>query len=182
MNILNVVISDFKIVLFFSIKLKSNSQLIGSLSVYKINWKNNSVNIGYWMAENFTRKGYTSESLEYLMKYLKEVYINKIYAFTFTNNTGSIKVLEKKGFILLKNITVGKRDASIYCLTIGRGENMELGLGKNEVRLTSHDPRWKLEFEIIKNEIIQNTDIAPDNIEHIGSTSIPGIDAKPIID
>ncbi|WP_315120250.1 GrpB family protein [uncultured Clostridium sp.] len=57
--------------------------------------------------------------------------------------------------------------------------------GESQVRIIEvvpHDPKWKEEYlreskiihNIMKEEIIQ--------IHHIGSTAIPGIEAKPIID
>jgi GrpB-like predicted nucleotidyltransferase (UPF0157 family) len=57
-----------------------------------------------------------------------------------------------------------------------------LGLHKDKVELFSYNEAWKLEFEREK-EILSN--ILKDNaldIQHIGSTAIPGLCAKPIID
>lgn len=59
---------------------------------------------------------------------------------------------------------------------------MNLGLKKNEVILVPHDAGWKREFAGTKEEIIKHTSIQPHQIEHIGSTSIEGIQAKPVID
>lgn len=50
------------------------------------------------------------------------------------------------------------------------------------ILVVSYNPSWKNEFERIKNELaigLKNTFIA---IEHVGSTSVPGLYAKPIID
>jgi GrpB-like predicted nucleotidyltransferase (UPF0157 family)/RimJ/RimL family protein N-acetyltransferase len=46
-----------------------------------------------------------------------------------------------------------------------------------------YNPEWPLQFEVIKKEYesyLQGADIV--SIEHVGSTSIPGLAAKPIID
>ncbi|WP_226675258.1 GrpB family protein [Mesobacillus jeotgali] len=59
---------------------------------------------------------------------------------------------------------------------------MRLGLKKDEVRLDAYNPEWRNEFDRVKNAIIENTNIADHRIEHIGSTAIIGMDAKPIID
>jgi GrpB-like predicted nucleotidyltransferase (UPF0157 family) len=56
------------------------------------------------------------------------------------------------------------------------------GMKKNELRLLPHDPVWKDDFIAEKNRIttvLQNSTI---QIEHVGSTSIPTIHAKPILD
>jgi len=51
------------------------------------------------------------------------------------------------------------------------------------VVLGDHDPEWKLIFEQEKERIQQHTNPKEiHRIEHFGSTSIPGIKAKPYID
>ncbi|MFE3575051.1 GrpB family protein [Lysinibacillus sp. NPDC059133] len=59
---------------------------------------------------------------------------------------------------------------------------MILGLKKNEVKIVPYDSEWKNEFMRACSEIKEHTNIQLDRIQHIGSTSIDGIQAKPIID
>ncbi|USK54529.1 GrpB family protein [Cytobacillus solani] len=59
---------------------------------------------------------------------------------------------------------------------------MELGLKSDEVRLVDYTPEWKKEFIRVKKELIENTNLEENRIEHIGSTAIKGMSAKPIID
>ena len=59
---------------------------------------------------------------------------------------------------------------------------MNLGLKNNEVRLVEYSPKWRDEFERSKNLILDHTHIPENRIEHMGSTSIIGMSAKPIID
>jgi len=57
-----------------------------------------------------------------------------------------------------------------------------LGVPRSEVRLASHDPRWLDCYTAAANDLkecLGNRLIA---IEHVGSTAVPGLDAKPIID
>lgn len=65
-----------------------------------------------------------------------------------------------------------------------RRENilMRLGLKRNEVRLVPHNQEWIEEFLRVKKDIVRETRLEPYRIEHIGSTAIRGIEAKPIID
>jgi GrpB-like predicted nucleotidyltransferase (UPF0157 family) len=64
----------------------------------------------------------------------------------------------------------------------GGGYCMELGLNPDEVRLADHSPGWKKEFQKVRKNLLENTNIPDSHIVHIGSTAITGIPAKPIID
>lgn len=59
---------------------------------------------------------------------------------------------------------------------------MILGLKNNEVRIVPFEMEWKNEFSNVKKEIQLALEIDENRIEHIGSTAIEGISAKPIID
>lgn len=59
---------------------------------------------------------------------------------------------------------------------------MELGLKKNEVRLVPFSKLWQNEFIKVKQDIREKTNIEDRYIEHIGSTAILGMMAKPILD
>ncbi len=51
-----------------------------------------------------------------------------------------------------------------------------------QVVVVPHDPHWKTEFMVEADRVEQAIGPAVVNIHHIGSTAIPGIHAKPIID
>lgn len=59
---------------------------------------------------------------------------------------------------------------------------MELGLKKDEVKVVPYTADWGTEFLKVKKEIHQCTDISKNRIEHIGSTAIKDMLAKPILD
>lgn len=59
---------------------------------------------------------------------------------------------------------------------------MKLGLTGDEIKLMEQTAEWSEEFKRVKQEIIGNTGIEDKRIEHIGSTAIKEIKAKPIID
>jgi GrpB-like predicted nucleotidyltransferase (UPF0157 family) len=50
------------------------------------------------------------------------------------------------------------------------------------ITLSEYDPEWPKIFEIEKQSILKTTSTWIIAVEHIGSTSIPGLIAKPIID
>ena len=59
---------------------------------------------------------------------------------------------------------------------------MNLGLKRGIVKVVSYDPRWVRIFNIEKKLIKGLFGRSIGVIEHVGSTSIPGMPAKPIID
>lgn len=57
-----------------------------------------------------------------------------------------------------------------------------LGLKRGTVKLLPHNPKWAELFEEERQLLINTFGDTIIAIEHIGSTSIPGIPAKPILD
>lgn len=60
--------------------------------------------------------------------------------------------------------------------------SQSIGLQRGLVSLSSYDPQWHLLFEKERNSLLKALGDDIINIEHIGSTSIPGMAAKPLID
>jgi len=52
----------------------------------------------------------------------------------------------------------------------------------NTLVILPYDPNWKTEFERIRDFLMEHIGDLVIKIEHIGSTSVPGLCAKPIID
>ena len=50
------------------------------------------------------------------------------------------------------------------------------------VSLSEHDPAWADRYRAEKRELIERLGTAAPEIEHIGSTAVPGLLAKPIVD
>jgi GrpB-like predicted nucleotidyltransferase (UPF0157 family) len=59
---------------------------------------------------------------------------------------------------------------------------MILGLRRGEVRLVAHQPGWPAAFVSEKERLAQRLGISGQEIEHVGSTAVPDLVAKPIID
>lgn len=56
--------------------------------------------LGYWLAEPFWGKGFMTEVVKTIIRYgFEELNLIRIYAKVFSTNAGSIKVLEKCGFV-----------------------------------------------------------------------------------
>ena len=57
-----------------------------------------------------------------------------------------------------------------------------LGLEHGRVKLVAHDVRWARLFESTANQIREALGNKAVAVEHVGSTAIPGLVAKPILD
>lgn len=55
-------------------------------------------------------------------------------------------------------------------------------MDQQHVRLTHHDPRWRQEFEQTRSSILQSCEGWVVAVEHVGSTAIAGLVARPTID
>lgn len=50
------------------------------------------------------------------------------------------------------------------------------------IAVVDYDPSWPLEFEGLKARVLRALGDIAVSVEHVGSTSVPGLAAKPIID
>ncbi len=57
-----------------------------------------------------------------------------------------------------------------------------IGLKRGVVKLSKYDPEWKTLFEEESNKLLTVASDYLEDVQHIGSTAIPGIVSKPIID
>ena len=53
---------------------------------------------------------------------------------------------------------------------------------ESELHISTYDPLWPLEFEAERQRISQTLGPIARRIDHSGSTAVPGLDAKPIMD
>ena len=65
----------------------------------------------------------------------------------------------------LKSVTIGKPQSA-----------------KDGIIIVDYDPNWPIVFESLKKDIDHAFKDIPHQVEHVGSTSVPGLCAKPIID
>lgn len=89
-----------KSVIHFFIFLRSNHQLVGSITLDNIRYgPSQSATLGYWLGKEFSKKGIMTEGLKSLIIYANEsVGISRIEAATLPNNTASRRLLEKCNF------------------------------------------------------------------------------------
>ncbi|MCX4834164.1 GrpB family protein [Streptomyces sp. NBC_01016] len=64
------------------------------------------------------------------------------------------------------------------------GDQTELigGQEKREIRVVAYDPAWPVAFERERRRIVDAVGPVVRRVDHVGSTAVPGLVAKPIID
>ncbi|MDR2591024.1 MAG: GNAT family N-acetyltransferase [Oscillospiraceae bacterium] len=84
----------------FIITEKITNSKIGTVSIKDIDYSDHSCEISYMIAENdFQRKGFASEAVIAMMKKMNVEGITTFRAEIHINNTASIKMIEKLGFL-----------------------------------------------------------------------------------
>ena len=89
-----------KPITFFAIA--SEQEAIGSIGLmFGEDVHRYTAELGYWLAEPFWDKGIMTEVVSKFTDFAFEIFeLNRIFAEPYTNNTASVRVLEKSGFIL----------------------------------------------------------------------------------
>lgn len=83
----------------FAIRLKSDEAFMGGIGL-TLNIENNRAELGYWLAEPFWNKGYTTEAVQAILQFGFEVLqLNKIIAVYVDTNIASGKIMVKNGMV-----------------------------------------------------------------------------------
>lgn len=103
--------------------LEARNKVIGFISLKNINLTTKVSNIGYWIGEQYWGMGFGTEAVCIVVGYAFSVIgLNKICAFVYPDNKGSIRVLEKNGFKIagqvneLHRISGSYRNSLIYII------------------------------------------------------------------
>ena len=83
---------------FYSWVIQFKDEIVGTIGAYDYEPQTNSIEIGYSIFRNAWGKGYATEALSEVIRYLfEEKSMNKVHAWCHMENTASQKVLEKVG-------------------------------------------------------------------------------------
>jgi len=74
------------------------------------------------------------------------------------------------------------KDAKSGALAARASSNLSLGLESGIVRLVEYDERWPALFAAESARMLSAVSEFPLTLEHIGSTAVPGLCAKPVLD
>ena len=83
----------------FAIRNKNGRAFMGGIGL-TMDLENNRAELGYWIAEKFWNKGYTTEAVNEILKFsFEELQLNKVIAVYVNTNIASGKIMEKNGMI-----------------------------------------------------------------------------------
>lgn len=161
----------------------SSQEFIGRAGFGDI--ENGETEVGYLVLKKYWGKGYATKILKVLLAWANNnIKKDKIIAFTPIAHAASERVMQKAGMVFSrKGIMKG-----VECVIYEYKLTNELELINNPdvmdpIELTFYNPQWPYLAEL---EIKRLREILPAqhvlDIQHLGSTAIPGIKAKPIID
>lgn len=86
-------------VTFLAVRRRSDDALLGRITVFNLNERNRSLEIGYLIGPLYRQQGYAREALRLLLPYMFDVLqLNKVTAQTGAFNQASIALLESLGF------------------------------------------------------------------------------------
>lgn len=96
---------------FYSWVIQSKTEVVGTIGAYDYEPQTNSIEIGYSIFRKAWGKGYATEALSEVIRYLfEERFIDKVHAWSHMENIASQKVLEKAG---LKKEAIKKSEDGI---------------------------------------------------------------------
>jgi|WetSurMetagenome_2_1015567.scaffolds.fasta_scaffold337891_1 RimJ/RimL family protein N-acetyltransferase len=86
-------------ILTFGIECKETGEIIGMISLMRIDNVNHSGEVGYWLGKKFWGKGFMLEAVQLICGHgFKKIKMVRIYARVLHPNLASARVLEKAGF------------------------------------------------------------------------------------
>ncbi|MDQ8039107.1 MAG: GNAT family N-acetyltransferase [Rickettsiella sp.] len=160
---------------FCSVFEKESHIFIGQAGLFHFHYddKQPNIEIAYRLHKQFWGKGYATELVKALIVWgFEHLAIKKLVAVTDPSNIPSRTVLEKCGLDYIRVIKYGEKEVVYYEI-----------YKTDSIKLVPYRSQWpkmaELEIKTLQ-EILPKKHLL--DIQHVGSTAIPGIIAKPIID
>jgi RimJ/RimL family protein N-acetyltransferase/GrpB-like predicted nucleotidyltransferase (UPF0157 family) len=179
----------------FAFAITVDGETAGSIgAVRQGNIHNQTAEMGYYISEKYWGKGVCTQAVKQLCAYMFEnTDIIRIYAEPFADNKASCRVLEKAGFkyegTLRSNAVKNGvlNDMNMYSL-IRRPANDLSQMTIEElwflfpIELKEYEPIWDSWYEEERSNLLDCAGSYIKQIDHIGSTAVKGLTAKPIVD
>lgn len=127
------------------------------------------VEIAYRLLPRYWKKGYAIEAASAVRDWgLEHLGISHLISIIEPSNEASIRVAERMGMVKVKDAVFHGFDVGVYRV--------------RPIKLHPFDESWHAIYQQEERQLKEAVDGFPIQFFHIGSTSIPGCAAKPIID
>lgn len=131
--------------------------------------------VGYLLRQDCRNRGYATEGARACVDYaFRQLAANRVIADIRPENHPSRRVAERLGMRV-----IGEYVKQVY------GKPMlHLIYEKSTplVRVLPYDPQWQTDFRALADHLAPLLAGCPLQLEHVGSTAVPGLAAKPVID
>ena len=161
---------------FCSVFEKASGHFVGQAGLGHLGFDDTQpdIEVAYRLLPKFWGKGYATELAKALVHWgFTHLKVKKLIAVTHPENIASQQVLKKTGFISVGDMVWHTGQ------TVMRFEMYK----EDAIKLEPYNPAW---FLLAMREIEKLREVLPAchvlDIQHVGSTAIPGLLAKPIID
>ena len=183
----------------YAIVYKKTQTVIGSIGLHEDDHHQNVRTLGYVLSKEYWNQGLMTEAASALIDYaFMDLRLDKIKVRHFVENLVSQKIIKKLGFIKVSEGSDYSKqlekpfDYVAYELRKDAylsSRNIELSKLDETSRwelfpvvLKPYNPVWESWYESMKKKILHKLSKDIFRISHIGSTAVPGLKAKPIID
>lgn len=157
---------------------------IGAVCLY-LNEEQTGAEAGWILHKDYWGQGFAFEAAEALLQFAEQaLHLRLIVAHCDTENAGSRRIMEKLGMIC-RGVHGGRKNRSSDEERQEYQYEKELpiiGLKRGTVQIVPHQEAWTAAAEKIIVQLKEIFGEAALDIQHIGSTAIAGIKAKPILD
>jgi GrpB-like predicted nucleotidyltransferase (UPF0157 family) len=161
-----------------AVALLDGDRVIGFLN--ETGREGNVIELGYILHPDYWNRGYMTEALHTLIGLLFRAGFDAVRAGYFEGNAASSRVMEKCGMTLTgETEDIEYRGIVRHCVY---REIRRIGLMGKAVSVAPYNPRWKEDFAFLRDRIASAAGTHFTAIEHVGSTSVEGLAAKPIVD
>lgn len=157
-----------------------HNELIGMIDV--VNADRECATLGYVLSHDYWNRGFMSQALAAVIEHLFSCGFSAVAAEHHAENGASGRVMEKCGMRFIGTRTTQRKFGSEETCLVKCYRIDAIGLKRRALSVVSHRPCWarlaQAEIDRLKAALGKSAV----DIQHVGSTAIPHIMAKPIID
>ena len=130
--------------------------------------------VAMWVRPEDRGGGAADPLVQSVVRWAGERGYHRVLLHVFDENPRARRVYERNGF---------RRTGGYLARPDGKTEiEMAQTLPKGKVILSDADPAWAEQFAALRDTLAATLGDTAEAIEHVGSTSVPGLAAKPILD